>query len=126
VALPESGREALRRLDLDAHFTSSLLRRGAAHLREHLTDPTEGIPQEDPELASLVAELVLRADRVPAGAAALRVQALQLEKARLERAIAAARQEAPAQVSDLAVRLSGVKDQLDVAMDDAMAGRAGG
>jgi DNA primase len=125
IALPEPGREALRKLDFEAHFTSTLLRRGAAYLRDHLASPTKGIPGDDPELAGLVAELVLRADRVPTSAVALRVQTLQLEKARLERAIAAARHEAPAQVSDLAVRLSGVKDELDVAMDDAMTDRSG-
>jgi hypothetical protein len=90
-----------------------------------VASPAEAIPGDDPELVRLVAELVLRADSAPANAAALRVQTLQLEKARLERAIAAARQEAPAQVTDLAVRLSGVKDELDVAMDDAMTDRSG-
>ena len=120
IALPEQGRDALRNVDLDHHFTSPALRRGAAHLREHLTDPLAGLGPEDAELSALLAELSLRASREPAEPATLEVQTLQLETARLEREIAAARAEGRLDVSDLAAERTKVKAQLDTAIDRAM------
>ena len=123
VALPDVGRDALRRVDLEAHFTSALLRRAAAHLRDHLTAPAEGLDPADYELQALVAELALRADREPATAATLEVQTRQLEVARLDREIAAARAEGRTDVSTLARERSQVLDDLSAAMDQAMAAR---
>ncbi len=120
IALPEPGRDALRRVDLDAHFTGAPVRRAAAHLREHLSSPTDGLPEDDPELASLVAELALRAAREPGDRATLDVQMLQLEVSRLDRAIAAAMREAPSSVGELAAERAGRKAELDSAVDRAM------
>ncbi|HEY8867418.1 MAG TPA: hypothetical protein VIM22_10815, partial [Solirubrobacteraceae bacterium] len=120
IALPEPGREALRKVDLDAHFTNALLRRAAAHLREHLVAPLEGIAADDTELEPLVAELALRAASEPADPATLDVQMLQLETARLEREIASARADGRLDVSDYAETLSQVRQDLDDAMDRAM------
>jgi DNA primase len=121
IALPDAGREALRRVDLDAHFTGAAVRRAAEHLREHLSDPTEGLPDEDVELASLLAELALRAAREPGDRATLEVQTLQLEVSRLDRAIAAAMREEPGRVGGLAAERAGRKAELDSAVDRAMA-----
>jgi DNA primase len=118
IAVPEAGRDALRKVDLDAHFTSPVLRRAAAHLREHLPRPLENVPEGDGELQSLLAELALRADREPADRSTLEVQALQLETARLEREIAAARAEGRLDVSDLAARRQQVKARMDEVMAD--------
>jgi DNA primase len=89
IALPEHGREALRRVSLDDHFTSVAVRRAAVHLRGHLAAPLDGLPRDDDELAGLMAELTIRADREPADPSMLEVELLQLEKDRLERRIAA-------------------------------------
>ena len=89
IALPESGREALRRVSLEEHFTSVPVRRAAQHLRGHLAAPLDGLPREDEDLAELMAELTIRAGRDPADPSMLEVELLQLEKDRLERRIAA-------------------------------------
>jgi DNA primase len=124
IALPDAGRDALRQLDLDVHFTSALVRRAAAHLTDHLHAPTDSLPSGDEELTSLLAELTLRASREPADRATLDVQTRQLQLARLERAIDAARHENPNEVTRLARERADLKAQLDSAVDRAMAGSA--
>jgi DNA primase len=124
IALPDLGAPALAGLDLERHFTGSLTRRAAAHLREHLASPTEGIPPEDGELLSLMAELALRAAREPAGPATLEVEALQLEKDRLEREIAAGRSAGSLDVADLALKRAEVITRLEHALERAAAERA--
>jgi DNA primase len=89
IALPEAGREALRRVSLEEHFTSASVRRAAEHLRGHLAAPLDGLPRDDEDLAELMAELTIRAGRDPADPSMLEVELLQLEKDRLERRIAA-------------------------------------
>jgi DNA primase len=119
VALPEKGREALRGMDPATYFTSAVVRRAAAHLRDHITNPTDDLPADDPDLASLVTELVLRASGEPADPDTLRLETLQLEKARLEREILAATADGRAEVSDLAAQ----KKTLQREIDSVMAGR---
>jgi DNA primase len=119
VALPEKGREALRGMDPATYFTSAVVRRAAEHLRDHITNPTDDLPTDDPELASLVTELVLRAAGEPADPDTLRLETLQLEKARLEREILAATADGRAEVSDLAAQ----KKTLQREIDSVMAGR---
>ena len=119
VALPEKGREALRSLDPAAHFTSAVVRRAAEHLRQHITNPTDHLPDDDPELASLLTELMLRAAGEPADPDTLRLETLQLEKARLEREILAATADGRPEVSDLAAQ----KNTLQREIDSVMAGR---
>jgi DNA primase len=119
VALPEPGREALRSLDPGAHFTSAVVRRAAEHLRDHITNPADGLPDDDPELVSLVTELMLRASDEGTDPETLRLETLQLEKARLEREILAATAEGRSEVSDLAAQ----KNSLQREIDSVMAGR---
>ncbi|MDX6667401.1 MAG: primase, partial [Solirubrobacteraceae bacterium] len=123
IALPEPGREALRRVDLDQHFTSALTRRAAAHLREHLDAPLDGVPADDGELSALIAELAVRASREPAEPATLEVEALQLEKEGLEREIAVARAEGRVEVGELARERGKVRDRLEAAIDEATGAR---
>ena len=87
IALPEVGREALRAVDPEEHFTSPLVRRAVLHLRDRVATPLADLPEEDPELVALISELVVRAGSEPASVSTLDVQKLQLEYARLERAI---------------------------------------
>jgi DNA primase len=116
IALPEPGREALRRVSLEEHFTSALVRRAAEHLRGHLVAPLDGLPRDDEDLAEVMAELTIRAGRDPADPSMLEVELLQLEKDRLERQIAAG-----GPVADLAKARRDIKTRLDEAVTRAMA-----
>jgi DNA primase len=115
IALPEHGREALRRVTLDEHFTSPLVRRAAEHLRGHLAAPLDGLPRDDEALAELMAELTIRAGRDPADPSMLEVELLQLEKDRLERQIAAG-----GAVADLAKAREQVTQDIRTAVTRAM------
>jgi DNA primase len=90
VALPSEGREYLARLG-EGHL-SPLGARAAAWLREHPEDPASNLPQDDDELAGLIAELVMLAHDEPASAEAMQLNYLLLEQRRLESDIAAAGQ----------------------------------
>ncbi|HEX3317061.1 MAG TPA: DNA primase [Solirubrobacteraceae bacterium] len=120
IALPEQGREALRRVSLDEHFSTHHVRRAAEHLRGHLAAPLDGLPRDDEGLASLMAELTIRADREPRDPAMLEVELLQLEKDRLERQIAAG-----GAVADLAERREQVTKDIRTAVTRAMERTAG-
>jgi DNA primase len=87
IALPAEGREYLTRLS-DAHLSPSGLR-AASWLREHPEEPASNLPS-DPELASLITELVMKASEEPASHEAMEINFLLLEQRRLENEIAAA------------------------------------
>ena len=92
LAFPREGRALLEKADLEAQFSSGLARRAAAHLVAHAEAPLEGLPDDDPELATYVSGLDARAAR--GGSARpgnLEHAWLSLELARLERAIELAR-----------------------------------
>ena len=89
LALPEHGEKKLVEADLDALFTSPLTRRAAERLQGRLETPS-AIIAEDPELAALVAELVIRSTQLEATPATLDLEALQLDLHRLDREITAA------------------------------------
>jgi DNA primase len=86
IALPAEGKEYLGRLT--AEHLSPLGARAAAWLREHLEDPASDLPQDDPELAGLIAELVIVAHDEPAAPDAMELNYLLLEQRRLEGEIA--------------------------------------
>jgi hypothetical protein len=88
-----------------------------------LDSPTEGIAPEDGELLSLMAELSLRAAREPAGPATLEVEALHLEKDRLEREIAAGRSSGSTDIAALALQRADVVTRLEDALVRASAER---
>jgi hypothetical protein len=113
IASPGAGEQALAELDLAESFTSELIRRAAQHLRSHLSDPHGDLPEDDPELASLVAQLVVEAGRESARVHMLEVQRLQLELARMDRQIESTRRAESGQVSELARRRSDVKLQFE-------------
>jgi len=89
IALPRRGEALLRELDLSSAFSSPVARAAAEHLRSHIDAPAAGV--EDPALATLLAELSVRASALDAVPAQLEVERRQLELARIERAIDAAR-----------------------------------
>ncbi|HEX5928192.1 MAG TPA: DNA primase [Solirubrobacterales bacterium] len=88
IALPEEGREYLARLT-DAHLSPTGTRI-AAWLREHPEDPASNLPQDDAELAGLIAELVMLAHDEPASHDSMELNYLLLEQRRIEGEIAAA------------------------------------
>jgi DNA primase len=128
IAAPAEGEQALAELDPAEHFTSERLRRAAAHLRTgRLSDPMAGIEQEDPELTGVLAELVVAAGRLPSAAAPamLDVQRMQLDLARIDRRILAARAQGSGEVSDLARRRIEVKRAFEQAYERALAETGG-
>ncbi len=122
IALPDLGREALRKADLDKHFTTDRTRSAAAYLKDHLAAPIDDLPGDDPTLAAVVTELAVRAEREPALPATLEAQQLDLELRRLEREIAAASTGGAKEVSDLAAERTQIKAQFDRAIDKATQG----
>ena len=127
IASPEEGEAALGELDLEAYFTSELLRRAARRLRGHLREPlaegpgeagAQGAGQagdldEDPQLRALLAELIVQAGAEPANATLLPVQRLQLELAMIDRQIQSARSQEGGEVNELAKRRAQVKREFD-------------
>jgi DNA primase len=113
IASPGAGEQALAQLDLDASFTSELMRRAAQHLRSHLSEPRAGLPEGDTGLASLVAQLVVEAGRESAREDMLEVQRLQLELARMDREIQRTRTRQQGEVSELARQRSEVKREFE-------------
>jgi DNA primase len=117
IASPEEGATALEGLDVDAHFSSEMLRRVARHLREgDLSEPMAGQVGEvdgDPELKRLLAELIVEAGREQANPAMLEVQRLQLELAWVDRQIQHARGQDGADVSAMAQRRAQIKREFD-------------
>jgi DNA primase len=121
IASPDDGARALEALDPEEHFTSERLRRAAAHLRGgHLAEPMAGIDEQDPELTSVLAELVVQAGREFPVPAMLEVQRMQLELARLDRRIRGASAEGSGEVSELAHRRAEVKRAFDQAYERAL------
>jgi DNA primase len=127
IASPEEGDIALKGLDVDAQFSSELLRRAARHLREgDLREPMAALAREgegpdgDPELGRLLAELIVEAGREHADPAMLDVQRLQLELAWVERQIQQARGRESGDVSELAKRRAHVKHEFDRANEKVL------
>jgi len=127
IASPEEGAIALEGLDVDAQFSSELLRRVARHLRDgNLSEPMAGRAgqmgkvDEDPELERLLAELIVEAGREQANPAMLEVQRLQLELAWVDRQIQQARGRDGSDVSAMAQRRARIKREFDRAYGGAL------
>ena len=128
IAASAEGVQALAELDPEEYFTSRRLRRAAVHLLEgRLSEPMEGVADDDPELTGVLAELVVAAGRLPSVAvpAMLEVQKMQLDLARLDRRILAARAQGSGEVSDLARRRIEVKRAFEQAYERALAETGG-
>ncbi len=120
IATPEEGAQALNGLDVDELFSSALMRRAAEHLRMgDLATPMAELGAgaealgEDPELRSMLAELVVEAAGEEPNAGMLEVQRLQLELARIERGIQQARGHEGSDVTGLAQQRAALKVQFD-------------
>ena len=118
IAAPQDGAVALGGLDLEAYFSSDLLRRAAKHLLAgELAAPMAERAGEnlesDPELKALLAELIVEAGGEEANPGMLEVQRLQLELARLERGIQQARGQEGTDVAGLARQKAELKVEFD-------------
>jgi DNA primase len=89
IAAPAYGREYLERLGAE-HLSSDVMGRAREWLLVHLEQPREGLPRDDEELADVVTQLVVRAQREPASPEAMELNFLLLEKSAVERQIASA------------------------------------
>jgi hypothetical protein len=89
IAAPAYGRDYLERLRGE-HLSSPEMRRVRDWLAGHLEHPREGLPRDDEAVADAVTQLVVRAQREPASPEAMELNFLLLEKAAVEREIAAA------------------------------------
>jgi DNA primase len=117
IAQPEDGLTALRGLDVEEHFSSSLMRRAARYLMDNGLPVSMSAPglDDDPDLHALLAELIVQAGSEEPRSEMLDVQRLQLELARVDRQIQRARGEESGDVSDLAKRRGEVKREFDKA-----------
>jgi DNA primase len=118
IALPERGGELLEELDLDALFASELTRNAALHLRAQLERPGSGV--DDPTLTALLAELEVRAATLSPVAAELEAERVQLELARLARAIAGARGAGGGGLTELQHRRAALMGELDSWLAEAL------
>jgi DNA primase len=89
IKLPAEGEGFLEKLT-DAHFSRAAAARARVWLRDHLENPMEGLPRDDEDLYSYVADLKLRAEGEPASAEAMQLSFDELEVARIDDEIAAA------------------------------------
>jgi DNA primase len=127
IAAPAHGQAALHEVDFDSLFTGELLRRAARHLRDgNVAEPLKGVPDEDRDLVSLLAELTVEAGRWPVAEGTgtppmLEVQRLQLQLAAIDRRIHAARAQGTGEVSALARERGEVKLRFDRAQERALA-----
>jgi DNA primase len=81
---PTNGRQYLERLEED-HFSSAALRRARDHLVERFEDPLGSLPQDDPSLAALITDVVMRGSEEYRSPDVLRLTFLQLEYQRVKR-----------------------------------------
>jgi DNA primase len=82
IALPQEGERYLERLTAE-HLSPSGVR-AREWLGGHLQDPVADLPHDDPELISLVTELVMLARSEPASSEAMEHNFMLLEQRRLE------------------------------------------
>jgi DNA primase len=92
IAVPAAGRRALETSDIDELLTSEPMRRAARHIIPRTDAPMSDLPEDDEQLARIIADLVGRAGRTPdVGPARVEHARLVLERSRLDRAIRRAR-----------------------------------
>ncbi|MCW3000042.1 MAG: primase, partial [Solirubrobacterales bacterium] len=85
VARPDVGRAALREMGGPDVFSAGVHRRAVTHLLAHDGPPAAHLPEDDAELASLMAGLLVRAGEQSSDADALKAEVLKLRLAAVER-----------------------------------------
>jgi DNA primase len=111
----ELGREYVGRLSGD-HFSSGPLR-VRDHLERNWADPLAALPEDDPMLAALIKDVVMRADETHVSDDVLRLDFLQLELRRVDRRLRHAEQDGDLEAQrTLAPERQGLKQQIDELM----------
>jgi DNA primase len=126
IASPEQGEVLLGAVDIDAYFSSDLLRRAARHLAAgSLREPLARREGEDLDfdqpLKAMLAELIVEAGSEHANPDKLEAQRLQLELEHIDRQIQMARGGADGDVSRLALRKAEIKQEFDLAYGRVLA-----
>ncbi len=116
VAVPMGGAELLRGLDIDDVLVNELHRRAARHIITSPDRPAAGL-EDDPQLASLMAELVVRAGDRKATRTTLDASLAQLRLAALDRRIDRARRTGDGDIPALARQ----RNQLQREVNEAIA-----
>jgi hypothetical protein len=112
----ELGHEYVGRLQ-DDHFSSGPLRRVRDHLDRHWSNPLAALPDDDPMLAALIKDVVMRADETHVSEDVLRLDFLQLELRRVDRRLRHAEQDGDLEAQrTLAPERQGLKQQIDELM----------
>jgi DNA primase len=83
IATPAVGREFIARLTPE-HLSSPVMARARDWLAAHLEEPLHGLPRDDEELVSVMADLNVRSEREPGGREAMELNFLQLEQVAIE------------------------------------------
>ena len=109
VARPDVGRAALREIGGADVFSAGVHRRAATHLLTHDGSPAAQLPDDDPDLASLMAGLLVRAGEQLADADTLRAEILKLRLAAVERQMKAAAASGSADMPALARERQGLQ-----------------
>ncbi len=109
VARPDVGRAALREMGGAEAFSPGVHRRLVEHLLTHDGPPSARLPDEDPELGSLMAGLLVRAGEQVADADALNAEVLKLRLAVVERQMKLAVASGSAEIPILAQERRGLQ-----------------
>ena len=117
LASPVAGRAALAEMDLAAEFSSDLTRRAAAHVLAQLAGGGSALPEDDEELARLIAALTVLSGGMRNSEAAVEGERLSLEVQRVKREIEVAKAAAAGDVG----RLVALRQELERRRDGAIA-----
>lgn len=88
VASPADGRDYLDQRLRDEHFSSPVAARARAWIRDHLEEPTRGLPPEEEPLLAYVTQVAMRAQRERGTPEAMEINFLELERAAVDDQIA--------------------------------------
>ena len=117
LASPAAGREALADMDIDAEFSTDLMRRAAAHVHGQLAGRRPRAPADDDEFATLIAALTVLSGGMRNSEAAVEGERLSLEVQRVKREIEVAKSAAAGDVG----RLVALRQELERRRDGAIA-----
>jgi DNA primase len=119
LATPDAAADILAALDDDA-FSSDVMRRVVGHVREHLTAPREGLPEDDDVLTRAIAALLADAAELSPSRAALQGQLANIELLRLGRLITEAVASGAGGVAQLRARRDILVERRDSLIQQAM------
>jgi DNA primase len=119
LATPDAAGAILEGLDLEG-FSSDAMRRVVAHVRDHLHDPSEGLPEDDAVLTAAIAKLVAVAADLAPSRAALQGQLANIELLRLDREIQQKRASGEAGIAALRARRDVLEDRRNSLIAQAM------